>query len=94
MINNKIYQTPQYSTTKTSLSDLGEVAYLKIIGISHDDLALNGVREVLFCYNNDLRQYLDGYWSDKAKVSPREYKLLLDSLKRLVFSYLRSSGVR
>jgi len=76
-----------------TLSDLGEVAFIKLQGVSHHKIIIDG-REVLFVYDEDLSKHLELYWRDEAKVSPREYKLLLDSLKRLVFSYLRSKGLK
>lgn len=88
-------QTSQHSIPKATLSDLGEVAYLKIAkGISHSELLLHGNHEVLFAYDGDLTDELADYWSDQATVPPRLFKTTLDSYKRLIFSFLRSRGVR
>jgi len=87
-------ETQQYSPPQQSISDLGEVCFLKLQGISHSRLLLNGEREVLFYFDQDLSDILAEYWSDQASVPPRLFKTTLDSYKRLVFSFLRSQGVK
>ncbi len=91
MISN-LEKIETYSIPHT-ISDLGEISFLKLKGISHSKLILNG-NEVLFFYDQDLNDILADYWSDQAKVPPRLFKTTIDSYKRLVFSFLRSKGVR
>lgn len=89
MITEKNTRKNHFATT-----DIALVAYLNLQGVNHCSLNIGSDGDVEFHYSENVKKYLDEYFTNRARVSPLIFKVELDKNKRVVFGFLRSRGVR
>lgn len=76
------------------LTDLGEIAYLHLVGHYQKEVRVNNVGQVVFLFDRDVEAVKQKYWTNSISIPPLRYKMELDSIKRFVFNELKKQKIK
>lgn len=69
------------------VDDIYVAAYLKVRGCEYTGKRRLGVVKVMFAFKHDkIEEFLEDYWSGRARVEPMHYAAQVKCFKELCFS--------